>query len=596
MSLFTELKRRNVIRMAGLYLVGAWLIVQIAGTVLPMFGAPAWLPRSIVVLLALGFAPALVFSWVYELTPEGLKRDAEVPPERSIGTQTGRRMDRLIIIGLLAVVALVAADRFWPRAAEREGASANPRANTHTRTIAVLPFINLSGDPTQEFFSDGITEEILNVLASIEAFTVTSRTSSFHFKGKDDPLPEIARELHVDYVLEGSVRKAGQQVRITAQLIKVDGDAHMWSESWTRDVADIFAVQEGIARNVASELEARLTERDEARLTRTGTRNATAYEDYLHGRELWNERSLASLQAAVDAFNDAVSGDPDYAAAWAGLAQTYALIPEYSAFERGERSIIDTVALAREAAERALALDPASSRALSARAYVGVMYAFDWQGAEADYRAAIASDPRDAGIHQWYGELLAYQRRWKESAAQYDAAVALDPLAPIIYQSRGVLYLMGGDSAAALSNLDEALRLVPGFSFAAHLKTLALIDLRRFDDAAVAARDLPDDDREMMSSIIAAVQDPSRSDDAVRQIMAHDADSIPGRPFSLAMIGRRDLALAELERLFAMDDPYRSFTYCVSAFDPLHADPRFQALLRQIGLPASKDGSDTDRP
>ena len=197
-------------------------------------------------------------------------------------------------------------------------------------------------------------------------------------------------------MLEGSVRKAGQQVRITAQLIKVDGDAHMWSESWTRDMADIFAVQEGIARNVASELEARLTARDEARLTRTGTRDVNAYQDYLHGRELWNERSLASLQAAVDAFKAAVAADPDYAAAWAGLAQTYALIPEYSAFERGERRILDTVALAREAAERALALDAASSRALSARAYVGVMYAFDWQ-----CRRTIGPDRgdlRDAGI------------------------------------------------------------------------------------------------------------------------------------------------------------------------------------------------------
>src|SRR6185295_12790292 len=165
--------------------------------------------------------------------------------------------------------------------------------------------------------------------AGIEDFTVTSRTSSFHFKGKDAPLPEIARELHVDYVLEGSVRKAGQQVRITAQLIKVDGDAHLWSESWTRDLADIFAVQEGIARNVAKELETRLSPRDEAHLTRSGTRNVDAYQQFLRGRQLWNQRSFASLEAAVDAFKAALAADPGYADAWAGLAQTYAVMPEY---------------------------------------------------------------------------------------------------------------------------------------------------------------------------------------------------------------------------------------------------------------------------
>ena len=596
MSLFAELKRRNVIRMAGLYLVGAWLIVQVAGTVFPMFGAPEWLPRSIVVLLALGFVPALVFSWVYELTPEGLKRDADVPLDQSVGAHTGRRMDRLIVVGLVAVIALLVADRFWPVAARKETVSVASVPNAQTRTIAVLPFINLSGDPDQEFFSDGITEEILNVLAGIEAFTVTSRTSSFHFKGKDKPLPEIARELRVDYVLEGSVRKAGQQVRITAQLIKVDGDAHLWSESWTRDLADIFAVQEGIARNVANELEARLSPRDEARLTRAGTHNVEAYEQYLRGRQLWNQRSVASLDSAVEAFEAALAADPDYADAWAGLAQTYAVIPEYAAFSSGERHASDATAKAHEAAHRALALDPDSSRALSARAYVRVMYEFDWAGAEDDYRTAIDYDPRDAGTRQWYGELLAYQRRWKESAVQYEAALALDPLAPVIHQSRGALTLFAGDPAAALADFEASSTLAPGFSFSAYMKTLALIDLRRFDDAIAVARALPDADREMMLSIIAALQDPSRSNEALRRIMAHGRDAIPGRPQLLALVGRPDLALPELERLFAAEDPYRVFLYDMSVFEPLYDDPRFEALLRRIGLPNSNSGDRTSRP
>lgn len=583
MSLFAELKRRNVIRMAGLYLVGAWLIVQVAGTVLPMFGAPEWLPRSVVVLLALGFVPALVFSWVYELTPEGLKREEEVRRGQSITDRTGQRMDRLIVAGLALVVVLLAIDRFWPRTVLSE---AHFTAGSRTRAIAVLPFLNLSGDPTQEYFSDGVTEEILNVLAGIEDFTVTSRTSSFHFKGRDEPLPEIARQLHVDYVLEGSVRKAGQQVRITAQLIKVDGDAHLWSESWTRDLADIFAVQESIARTVANELEARLTDRDEARLTRTGTHDVDAYQQYLRGRQLWNQRSLPSLQSAIEAFKAALAADPDYADAWAGLAQTYAVMPEYIALTPGARPEIDTVALAHEAADRALALDPASSRALTARAYVRIMSEFDWAGAESDYRAAIAADPRDAGTRQWYGELLAYQRRREESAAQYDAALTLDPLSAIIHQSRGVVSLYAGDLETALANFGEALRLVPKYSYSPYLKVETLIALRRFDEAVTAAGDLPDADRAMMTSIVAALQDPSRLDEALRQIEAQGGDTIPGKPFLFALAGRPDLALPELEHLFDAGDAYRVFLGCMTIFDPLQDDPRFQALLGRIGLPA----------
>ncbi|MBP7419478.1 MAG: hypothetical protein KA911_12795, partial [Xanthomonadales bacterium] len=236
MSLLAELQRRNVIRMAGLYLVVAWLVVQVAGTVLPMFGAPAWLPRSIVVLLAIGFVPALVFSWIYEFTPQGLKRDAEVTPAQSIASTTGRRIDRLIIAGLVAVVALFAADRFWlgegdegkpgseySSGTESVATSATSRPELYSdpgfptaassppaqKSIAVLAFSNLSEDAGNEHFADGISEELLNVLAKVPQLKVAARTSAFHFKGKDTPIPEVARQLGVAYVLEGSVRKAG---------------------------------------------------------------------------------------------------------------------------------------------------------------------------------------------------------------------------------------------------------------------------------------------------------------------------------------------------------------------------------------------------
>ncbi len=209
MSFLAELKRRNVIRMAGLYLVGAWLLIQIAETLLPAFDVPGWVLRAIIIVLALGFLPALVFSWVYELTPEGLKRDAEVDPARSIAPRTAQRMDRLILAGLAAVILVVAADRFWPREEEKAGSEStlvkesSPSTSTAgakvdsdpgpARSIAVLPFVNMSADPEQEYFSDGLSEEILNLLAQIRELKVSGRTSSFSFKGKDTPIPEIGQ-------------------------------------------------------------------------------------------------------------------------------------------------------------------------------------------------------------------------------------------------------------------------------------------------------------------------------------------------------------------------------------------------------------------
>lgn len=603
MTLLAELQRRNVLRMAGLYLVGAWLVVQVAATMLPAFEAPAWVLRVLVGVLALGFGVALVFSWVYELTPEGLKRESEIPVGASITAHTARRMDRLIVAGLALAIAVVVVDRLWPETgAERAEHVLAPAAEDGARApaatsqpgsssadtgakglaIAVLPFVNLSTDPEQEYFSDGMTEEILNSLARIEAFTVTSRTSSFHFKGKDQPLPQIAKALGVDYVLEGSVRKAGAQVRITAQLIRVAGDAHLWSESWTRDLADVFVVQEDIARQVARELQARLTPDDEARLARVGTRDPAAYQDFLRARQLWSQRSVETLNAAVDAFQSALARDPGFADAWAGLAQTWALLPEYTGITADNQDwVVATYAQALDAAGRALALDPASSRALAARAYVLVVHEFDWVQAEADFRAAIAADPRDAGARQWYGELLAYQRRWGEAHAQYKIALALDPLAPILHVSHGNTLDAEGRSADAIPPFEQALRLAPAFGAGLPIHIHALAEAGQFDRAGELAAGMPVEYR----LYVEAKRDPSRTEAAVQSILAQGLDTLIGKPLLLASLGRHDFALVEIERLFALGDPNRVQLYFRTAFDPLHADPRFQAVLAQIGLP-----------
>src|SRR5437870_7423000 len=307
-SFFNELKRRNVIRAAGLYLVGAWLLTQVASTVLPMFGAPDWLPRSIVILLVIGFVPTLIFSWVFELTPQGLKRDEDVPIEQSIAPQTARRMNRMIIAVLVLAVAYFVFDKFvlTPR---REAAlvaarpSAEPKSAANAKSVAVLAFANLSDDKGSEYFSDGISEELLTVLQKIPGLHVAARTSAFSFKGKNATAQEIGQKLGVAHLVEGSVRKSGNGVRIAARLTRANTGEELWSENFTRDLKDVFAVQTELAQTIVGQLGSQLTDgaADPAAKAaiqaqvkaaeKGGTKNVEAHQHYLQGRFYANRHS-----------------------------------------------------------------------------------------------------------------------------------------------------------------------------------------------------------------------------------------------------------------------------------------------------------------
>jgi len=402
--------------------------------------------------------------------------------------------------------------------------------------------------------------------------------------------------LGVANVLEGSVRKQGDKVRITAQLIRTDNGFHLWSESYDGDLSDVFKLQERIARAIADRLKVVLEGDEKTRLAQPTTRNVEAYQQYLRGRYFWYRRGYDNLQNAVTAFKTALAADPEYAEAWAALAQTYAVLSEWSVSDPASSGRVETMTLTLDAADHALRLDPDSSSALQARAYVRVMRQFDWAGAETDYRAAITRNPRDPTAHQWYGEFLMYQRRWPEAAVQYDTALAIDPLTPIIHLSRGLFFWYQGKPAAALPDFDEALRLEPDFHVLTFEKMKVLVELGRFDEAMAAARDLPVGERGAALSFIAAMQDPLQKDAAVQEIMAHSPGGLIGKPSLLAMLGRNELALDELERLFRDHDPYCVFLNVIPAFDPLRQDPRFQALLRQIKLPQPTNGKQAQNP
>jgi TolB-like protein len=311
MSFWAELKRRNVLRVGAVYLAAAWLLAQIGDVVAQAFSAPAWPMRVLLVLLALGLPVVLIVAWLFELTPEGLKLTREVAVEASITHATGRRLDRVLTGMIALLIVVLVADRWWPSSMASKpadlgpvpaafGGAAKPAPSAGSeKSVAVLPFVNLSSDPEQEYFSDGLSEEILNQLAQIAELRVTARTSSFFFKGKNEDLRVIGQQLNARYLLEGSVRKAGNELRITAQLVDAAAGSHLWSRTFDRTLNDVFAIQEEIAMAVSGAMSVSLDVGAMAR-TRGGTTNLEAYDKYLRAHALDRQRGTSDdlVQAA----------------------------------------------------------------------------------------------------------------------------------------------------------------------------------------------------------------------------------------------------------------------------------------------------------
>ncbi len=447
MSLISELKRRNVIRMAGLYLVGAWLLLQIAETLLPIFHTPDWVLQALVVLLGLGLLPALMFSWLFELTPDGLKRDAEVSSASSTAALTGRRMDRLLLAGAFAVIAVLLVDRFWPDpvmqspGAELQAADAAlTDAASVDASIAVLPFLNMSPDADNEYFADGISEELLNVLAGVDGLTVASRTSSFTFKGKDIPIPEIARQLSVRHVLEGSVRKQGGRVRITAQLIRAGTDKHLWSQTYDRDLTDIFQVQQDIAESIAAELTGVLGVNSVP--VTASTQNMAAYERFLRGRSRFNRRT--DLVEGIADLRFAVEQDPELGEAWAYLAASYHVIPNYVT----SYSLDSAHAQTREAIAQASLLLPDHPIVLAIQGELLRQDGDQIAALELLRRAAALPFP-DSTPRLWLASALLMGGYLDEALKLNEEVCQSDPLVGINNGQLGRAYLLVGRDAEA---------------------------------------------------------------------------------------------------------------------------------------------------
>jgi adenylate cyclase len=424
MSIVGELKRRNVIRVAILYFVSSWLLLQASDVLSSILPVPDWTGAFVFMMLLIGLAPALIFAWVYEMTPEGLKRQKDVDREQSITPVTGRKINTVIVVLLVLAIGGMVADRLVPEDAAPVAVAGSGGAGSgqvDKASIAVLPFADLSEAGDQQYFTDGLSEELLNLLVRIDGLKVASRTSSFAYRATSLSIPEISDELGVAHVLEGSVRKSGDRIRITAQLIEAGTDRHLWSENFDRNLEDIFAIQDEIGNAIVNALKDELGILEEVSVSvKAATGNVSAYELYLEARELFIKRER--IDDSIRLFNEAIALDPGFARAWEGLAAAHAVADDWLAGDG-----IDHYPLAVEAANKALAIDPGLSMAYAVLAQTGRNYEANYGYAFDQYNIAIANDPKNTTAILWKGIAMNDLGYFEEARRLLERCIQIDP-------------------------------------------------------------------------------------------------------------------------------------------------------------------------
>jgi len=599
-SFLVELRRRNVIRMAGLYLVAAWLVTQVAGTLLPMFDAPAWIARAVVIALAIGFLPALVFAWVFELTPEGLKRDADVPAAESIAPRTARRMDRAIIVVLLLALGYFAFDKFVlaPRrdavlvaqAGQAQAKAAAPVVDS--RSIAVLPLANDSGDASQQYFSDGLSQDLITALTQFEGLKVISRDSAFQFRGSKDSPAVIAAKLGVAHLLEGAVQHQGDEVRISVTLVNASDGSTLWSQHYDKPYKDLFALQDAITQAVATALKARLLVASGAvvQSERPPSGNLDAYTAYQHGIAFDAIATETSEYRAIDAFGEAVRIDPEYAAAHGRLAFAWTSLA--SSFLVDAAKIAQAKVEAHKSADAALKLSPDSALAHMARGFVLQNADLDWAGAETEYQRALQLAPNDANALFRLGNILAIRGQLKRATELTRQALATDPRNASWYKWLSAYLAALGRMDDAGKAIGTAIALRPDGTF--NYEHLATIEILRNDAKAALAAALQEPSSGWRYAALAlAMQispDREAADAALGKLIAgHAGDSAYQIAEAYALRRDPEAMFQWLDRARANRDPGVGFLL----FDPFilryRDDPRFAAFCRKVGLPGTTD-------
>jgi TolB-like protein/Tfp pilus assembly protein PilF len=591
----TELKRRNVIRMAGLYAVGSWLIVQVAGTVFPAFDVPGWALRALIIVLVIGFAPALVFAWVFELTPEGLKRDAEVQPGESIAPQTARRLDRAIIAVLICALVYFGIDKFVlaPRRGETAAVSVvREQAGTQTasvsieeKSIAVLPLANTSGDPDNEYFSDGLSEELISVLGKLPDLKTIGRSSSFHFKNSKDDSRTIGARLGVMHLLEGSVRKQGDRVRIVVGLIKAVDGRELWSETYDRELKDIFAIQSEIATAVVEQLKLKLLGAPQRFLAAPESVNLAAYNALLQGQYFARRFNEADQRRALAYLEEAVRIDPNYGLAHAHLSRVWRALA--ASFLLAPADIAAAYVHARESAQSALRLAPDLADAHVAVGWVRVTPDIDLPGAEFEFRRAAALAPHDARTLQALGYLLAALGNLDEAEKLNQQAIDTDPFLVGAYLNRARNQMALKQLDASEATLRKILELQSDTS---HVYAyLTIVDLQR-GDVAAALRDAALEPEGFWRDYAVTLAQQAQGDHATAEaaLTAFITQYGHGGPYQVAVVyafrKEPDLMFKWLDNAFAERDSGLTQIMVTPFLLDYRADPRFAAFARKLKI------------
>src|SRR5438477_4568467 len=456
-NFLAELKRRNVYKVAVAYAVAGWALSQGIAQVFPVFDVPNWAIRMIVLLIVLGFPVAVVFAWFFEITPEGVKRTEVADAMPKVAIQKKRAWIYVVVISGLLSIGLFFLGRYTASSVTSGEGGRPGGPSLPQKSIAVLPFDNLSEEKGNAYFAEGIQDEILTRLAKVADLKVISRTSTQHFKSAPDNLPQIAKQLGVMHILEGSVQKANDQVRVNVQLINAMTDAHLWADTYDRKLTDIFAVESEIAKTIAETLQARLTGSEKHLMAKTPTANPEAYELYLKGRFFWNKRTAAGLRRAIDYFDQAISKDPRYALAFAGLADSYLLLPVY-----GAAAHRDPIPPAKAAARKALDLDDALAEAHASWGRILSGYDFAFDQAIAEFERAIELNPNYATARHWLSNTaLAARAEFDRAFVEGKHAVELDPLSMINNADLGNTYFYARRYDEAVSAVRKAIEIDP---------------------------------------------------------------------------------------------------------------------------------------
>ncbi|UCC81880.1 MAG: tetratricopeptide repeat protein [Gemmatimonadota bacterium] len=572
-SFLSRLRERKLAQWALAYLAGAWLIFEATEVLAGPWNLSPTFQRGVHLLLGIGFFIMLVLAWYH-----GEK-----------GRQRVSGPELLIVAGLLAVAGVIVTVIAPTEEAATPHASAGPTdSERELPAIAVLPFHNISPDPGDAYFADGMQEEIITQLQKVSGIVVISRTSTMRYREDPPPAPEIATQLGVDFILEGSARKAGERVRLTVQLIDAGRDVHLWADEYDRDLTagDLFEIQSDLALRITGALAAEISPEEKARIEAPPTLNLEAHDEYFRGRFEWNKRTPDGFSAAIGHFQRATELDPTFALAYAGLADAHVLMPVYLEEDVDSRASYHA---AESAAQRALSLDPTLAEALVSLGGVRMRAHYDWVGAEARFLRAIELSPAYATAHHWYSLALSVLGRHEEALAEARRALQMDPLSVVINLNLAQNLRWAGDYEAAITQYERTLELSPEFPPSWLWLAESLLWARRFDDARHALGrffELTGGAAETGSRLVDLVVEYDRTGrpGLVPPDIEDAAGDRHGRLFDIyALAGQREKTLEWLERAYERRNSGILFLKD-PAYDFLRDDPRFIELMRNVNL------------